>query len=1138
MIVERIRKLNIDKRPIFTGIYGHSYGQEYFVEDNLCKYNLWHELYRYLRSEGYTTVFYNTDFNFFSYEESQLETLFLSKPDCKSVGGSTNLNGRFIAPIASPNGHNRRRGIRLGGNHEVDRGNALGENKTEKNTVQVSNSADLVSHHPGAILVANTETDHFYQWKSSLNVMDRILNFTRVNPGHKLAVVFTMPSAISFGPEGDSALTHLQAKYSQQRQAGSFLRLIVCYDFKDVTALREAFRYGGNFFFNNWFQNQMFPDYREDRPDVQRPSDALFHVGKIGKDEVANVLKRRRIMEGLQHTLAPIPFDELCSQISKRFRVKSTDSNEARGIDTVMDLMALDKDVLEQQLLKVDCSNNSDAEILTELNKMIGLQNVKDALRGIIANVKAKQSRSNLRQTNEGKVGLNFIFRGNPGTGKTTVARLLGKILAHYGLIDNPEVVTYSRGKLIDGYEGGPSRNVEKMFEESVGKVLFIDEAYQLSSDNGNNEALDALTNMMTDERFHNRLAIVLAGYAGKMATLINANPGLRTRFTQYIDFEDYSNDELTEIFYRKLQAESFEVSEKTLLYAKAYFTSLRRNEGFGNGREAANLVDIVKTNQALRLQDMKKPTSSDFFTVLPQDFPGYGKINVDTYRPQQRKVSTAMDKLNKFIGIDEIRRQFEEYLGISHYFQKNPHLQISSSFRPHMAFLGNPGTGKTTVARLFAEILRERGLLSNKNFVELGPDDLIGKYVGHSAPKAREQFERARGGVLFIDEVYEIYKKGKEGGGNQFGQEVITALIKFMEDERDTIVILAGYTDETRYLIHEGNPGLASRVTNEFIFKDYEPEVLLHILLQKLNEFNVSDEFLDDMREIIVYEYEHRNPKNWGNGRTMENYAIDIFRNFHTKHQAVGVIGSDCIPNYLQSDLMRNKRQHVVNVTKGTNQSPEAIVSVPSVNLTTNPAENRVANPTMLKERATGLLSSSAGEGTAFVISVPEHYILTCSHVIEGAGGELSFMMNCNREFKSPAHVVWNNYENDLALLQVDDLPEDACYIQLDDDINHQPQELTELVLCGYPDGSAFASTPSLISGTINNYEKNHEWNDRCFDTIYANVSATYGCSGGPVVRKSDMVLVGILQGGKEGGEIQFITDIHQLFKHINIKQ
>jgi AAA+ superfamily predicted ATPase len=187
---------------------------------------------------------------------------------------------------------------------------------------------------------------------------------------------------------------------------------------------------------------------------------------------------------------------------------------------------------------------------------------------------------------------------------------------------------------------------------------------------------------------------------------------------------------------------------------------------------------------------------------------------------------------------------------------------------------------------------------------VEVSPDELIGEYVGHSAPKARAQFERARGGILFIDEAYELYKRGKEGGGNQYGQEVITALIKFMEDDRNTIVILAGYTDEIRYLIKNGNPGLPSRVTNEFIFNDYEPEVLYNILLSNLRGFEMTEEFKDNMRQIINYEYEHRNKNEWGNARVIENYASDIFRLFLNKHDAKGIIDVDCIDEKLLNYL------------------------------------------------------------------------------------------------------------------------------------------------------------------------------------------------------------------------------------------
>ena len=382
------------------------------------------------------------------------------------------------------------------------------------------------------------------------------------------------------------------------------------------------------------------------------------------------------------------------------------------------------------------------------------------------------------------------------------------------------------------------------------------------------------------------------------MAELINSNPGLKSRFTQEIFFENYTNDELTEIFRRKLVGENFNIGDEALAHARAYFTSLRRNKDFGNARETEKLIENVRTKQGRRLATANTPSDEDIFTILPQDFPNYGKINVDQFlRLQDVQDTSPIDALNRLVGIDNIRKSFEEYLAMAHYCQENPQSKISANFRPHMAFLGNPGTGKTTVAGLFAEILRQEGLLQNSNFVVVGPSDLIGQYLGQSGPKARSQFERARGGILFIDEAYQLCRKDQVQGGDQYGKEVITELLTFMENDRDTIVILAGYTDEIRYLIHHGNPGLSSRVTNEFIFEDYTPDVLFEILLNKLNEHELTEEFKAKMREIIEYKYQHRVQKDWGNARLMENYAVEIFRLYLTKHRGKGVIDVDCIP-------------------------------------------------------------------------------------------------------------------------------------------------------------------------------------------------------------------------------------------------
>ena len=457
----------------------------------------------------------------------------------------------------------------------------------------------------------------------------------------------------------------------------------------------------------------------------------------------------------------------------------------------------------------------------------------------------------------------------------------------------------------------------------------------------------------------------------------------------------------------------------------------------------------------------LTSPTEEELFTILSDDFPNFGRINVDAYRPQQGTAPSPMDKLNRLIGIEAIREKFERYVRRFRDCRNNPQARTSRSFRPHMAFLGNPGTGKTTVARLFGEILCAEGLLSSNNFVEVGPTDLIGEYLGHTGPKARRQFERARGGILFIDEAYQLCRNDQVHGGDQFGKEVVTELLKFMEDERDTIVILAGYTNETRYLIQHGNPGLASRVTNEFLFADYEPDVLCEILLNVLSEHEMTDEFKTNIRQIVQYEYDHRNEQ-WGNARDMENFANKIFDIYLDLRDGEGPIDSDCIPEELKRGLLQGAAQQTGSTSMSPVNQSTSRTTLQSIDLRQNPADRRVDDKRKLRENATGLLHSSGGEGTGFIISIPDRYILTCSHVIEDAQDDISFNMNCNMEFETKAHVLWNNHDQDMALLQLDELPEEACFVQLDSDTAHDPdpsdpEERIKLVLCSYPAGSDF---------------------------------------------------------------------------------
>ena len=251
------------------------------------------------------------------------------------------------------------------------------------------------------------------------------------------------------------------------------------------------------------------------------------------------------------------------------------------------------------------------------------------------------------------------------------------------------------------------------------------------------------------------------------------------------------------------------------------------------------------------------------------------------------RKMDTnsAQNKLNSLLGIDKVRKQFEDYLKA---FTDSQNINSGAKFRPHMALMGNPGTGKTTVARLFGEILKEKGLLEKGHFVKVDVSELIGEYVGSTRPKTRAVCERAKGGVLFIDEAYGLMSGHEDrNNGADYGKEAIEVLIQFMEEEKKSLVVFAGYTKEIKQLINEGNLGFRSRFNDLglFEFDDYEPEVLFQIAQNMLNDVPVktTSAFDNALRIIVALKYAYRNKK-FGNVREMENLVNKILSAYSKK--------------------------------------------------------------------------------------------------------------------------------------------------------------------------------------------------------------------------------------------------------------
>ena len=458
--------------------------------------------------------------------------------------------------------------------------------------------------------------------------------------------------------------------------------------------------------------------------------------------------------------------------------------------------------------------------LLAELDAMTGLAEVKQEIRRLVDVVRLNDRRAQSGQ-DPIPITLHLVFTGNPGTGKTTVARLVGRILAGLGLLARGHVVETAAEDLVAGYVGQTAIKTSEVIREAMDGVLFIDEAYRLTdSDDASyqfgREAVETLLKAMEDKR--DRLAVIVAGYTAPMRRFIDANPGVKSRFTRYVEFADYSPAELHEIFGGFVRANHLTITpEADEKVGKAVLElHRRRDEAFGNGRAVRSFFEKVIEQQARRLGAGDNLEEEAWTAITADDIPT-GRIAPVT------DVDALLARLDRMIGLHEVKQEIGKLVNL---VRLNERRDLSGQ-QPipvglHMVFTGNPGTGKTTVAELVGEILAGLGLLARGHTVLAKRQQLVAGYVGQTAIKTNAVIDEALDGVLFIDEAYTLV----QGSGAQydFGQEAIDTLLAGMEERRERLaVIVAGYTE----LIEEflaANPGLRSRFTRVLHFADYSP--------------------------------------------------------------------------------------------------------------------------------------------------------------------------------------------------------------------------------------------------------------------------------------------------------------------------
>ncbi|MFN8608662.1 MAG: AAA family ATPase [Vulcanimicrobiota bacterium] len=517
--------------------------------------------------------------------------------------------------------------------------------------------------------------------------------------------------------------------------------------------------------------------------------------------------------------------------------------------------------------------NDTLEAVLAELDGLIGLPKVKAKVHQLVNFFKVEKMRQSRTP-----ISMHMVFSGAPGTGKTTVARLMGRLLKALELLGRGQLVETDRAGLVGSYLGQTAPKTNAIIDQAIHGVLFIDEAYSLvtrADDCYGMEAVNTLLKRMEDSFDH--LSVICAGYTEDMEYFLRSNPGLQSRMQHNLIFEDYTREELQQIFLGLASKRGFQLGPgaEERVAQQLQLVPPSQQSMFGNGRGVRNFFDHCLERQAARLAH-GQPESGELHTLLVDD------ILLHSWRPERavqvggtrisepppgESLETVLAEVDRLIGLSKVKSKIHQLVD---FFKIEKMRQSHTRIAMHMVFAGAPGTGKTTVARLMGRLFRALKMLSRGQLVETDRSGLVAGYHGHTAPRTNAMVDLAMHGVLFIDEAYSLSNQEDDA----FGMEAVNTLLKRMEDSYDRLsVICAGYTDDMETFLNS-NPGLQSRLQHRLDFEDYTKLELLEIfqLLAQSRGFQLgpeaSDRALEQLQLIPAAEQSI-----FGNGRGVRNF-------------------------------------------------------------------------------------------------------------------------------------------------------------------------------------------------------------------------------------------------------------------------
>lgn len=539
-----------------------------------------------------------------------------------------------------------------------------------------------------------------------------------------------------------------------------------------------------------------------------------------------------------------------------------------------------------EQFQKTSIDHIPLTSLFDEFDNLVGLKNLKQSLKDFITYLDFVSERKKQGIETEESISSNCIFLGNPGTGKTTVARLLGKFFKSIGLLEHGHVIEVDRAELIGEYIGETAQKTEKVINQALGGILFIDEAYSLKREKTGRdfgqEAIDIILKRMED--YKGKFFVIAAGYPAPMQNFLESNPGLKSRFTHIFNFDNYSPEELTKIFKIFSAKEKYQLTTESeeILTNKLENICSKPDESFGNARFIRNLFNETKIELSKRYQLLNED-ERDFAslnTFIKDDIQS-ALLNLEQRNnvslSDERKVEKYINEVNTLVGLDEVKTVFNRILASIKVDKLKKDRSIASIQKNlNSFFIAEAGSGTTTVARLFAKSLKESGRLSKGQLIEIDSSTFFGLSKIDAYLMMDELSKKLLGNVILVNDAVASLQCSDD-----FSDSLLQYFLKKLYIISDDVVaILVGNKEEIEMLINNF-PVLENQFPNQFNFGSYSSRQLLeiaHSLCVKKNYQLDEGAWQQLFESISVLKSEKR--KNFYNARTIKdilNKAISI---------------------------------------------------------------------------------------------------------------------------------------------------------------------------------------------------------------------------------------------------------------------